>query len=80
MQEFPKIEQNEYAILFAEKNTGIVVDQYGERHIQKPYQKMYMMVGSYEEAESLIVSRLLKQPHLEGCIFNSLQEILKVID
>jgi hypothetical protein len=74
MQQFPTIKENEYLVLFADKNTGIVVDQDGEWYIQEAHQQKYTIVSSYDEAEILVKSRLLKQPNLEGEIYNSKYE------
>ncbi len=71
MAEFPKMKESEYAVLFVEKATGIVVDQDGKRHNQKPHQIMFTIFNSYEEAEHWAKLRLSQQTFLESTIYNS---------
>ena len=78
MGEFPEFQEDEYAVLFAEKNTGIVVDQNGERYNHKPHQLQYTILSSYEEAENMIKLRMLRYPALEGSIFNSRNKCIKM--
>ena len=76
MAEFPEMKESEYAVLFVEKATGIVVDQDGKRHNQKPHQIMFTIFDSYEEAEHWAKLRLSQQTFLESSIYNSKHEII----
>ncbi len=80
MPEFPKIQQDEYVLMFAEKATGIIVDSNGKWYIQEPTQEVYKVVPSYEEAERFVTQKLEENDALEGCIYNWKHELVKFIN
>ncbi|WP_207513117.1 hypothetical protein [Longitalea luteola] len=70
---FPQLSEKEVALVRAEKNTGIIVDDKFERHISES-QVYYSVFESYEAALQYINS--ISRKDIEFIIYGKNQEVL----
>ena len=76
--ELPEIQESQYYLIFVDSATGILVDQNGEWHTQRSDQILYTILHTYTEAECIVKSRVIKNPNLEGSIFDSKHKFIKM--
>lgn len=73
--EFPKIQSGQFAVIHAEKATGIILDASGNRNLGSLLE--WMVFDSLAEAENYCNLKIADCPSIECNIFNHLQERVK---
>lgn len=68
MEPFPKLQENEFAALFVDKNTGIVLDS--EQKYARDNTKSYFTFNSFEEAKKFCEIRIKENTNLEYHIYD----------
>lgn len=71
--EFPNLTHKQVALIRAEKNTGIVLDENYKRHISD-LQVFYSLFDTYEEAKQYIVDA--SKEDVEYVIYGKNKEVL----
>lgn len=79
MQEFPKLQINQVALMRADKNTGIVIDENFDFALRKD-QKVYSVYNSYEEALTYANRISSERINVEIVIYDHNKEVIKFIE
>jgi hypothetical protein len=72
MDNFPKLEENQYAVLACEVKTGIVLNIQGSR--AKAGENHFLVFHRFEDALEFIQHEVSKHGLIEYSVYNNLQE------
>lgn len=75
--EFPEISMSQFAVIFCEIETGIVLNKDFERYIGQG--ECYYVLNSLEEAEKFCIKITEEKPNLEIRIWAYDQSLIKII-